>query len=119
MNDREQLELESYLREFQPRAPKALPVEGPAQNWRRLAACIVLSLLGSASLLSLRHHERAQARVVTRAVEGASSFGSSVLLTHLALENPREFASRMDQRALHTLERFDRPDSALRTLAKE
>lgn len=118
MNEREQLELENYLREFHPRMPKALPTAAHSQNWRRLAATIVLFISGSFSFWCLWHRSTV-APGVHSANESASPRESTVSLTRLALEDPSEFSSRMDRRSLKTLQHFDQPDSALRALAKD
>jgi hypothetical protein len=119
MNEREQLELENYLREFKPRAPRALPLIRPAQNWRRLAAAIAILLFGTASLWGVFHHAKHDVAVVRIVVEQPSLVASTIPLTKLAFENPREFESALDAQALKTLQKFDRTDSALRALAKE
>ena len=118
MNRREQLELENYLREFQPRAPRALPVIGRSLLWHRLAAAVVLFASGSFSLWAVWH--RSTVVPAIRPENGAAlTHESTVSLTRLALEDPSEFASRMDRRSAETLEHFERADSALRVLAQD
>jgi hypothetical protein len=119
MNEREQRELENYLREFHPRASKALPLAERPQNWRRLAAAIAIFLLGAASIWSAWRHTDRKAAVAKKVAEETPVAASTIPLTRLALENPSEFETRLDTQALKTLQKFDRTDSALRALAKE
>ncbi len=116
MNEREQLELENYLREFRPCAPRALPATNTTQSWRRLAAAVALFVAASASIWSA-YRRPAKPFAANRAIPDAVPSASPIVLTHLALEEPSEFATRMDRQAIHTLQRFDRPDSSLRVLA--
>jgi len=119
MNEPEQFEFESYLREFRPRTPKALPLEGPRQNWRRIAAAIAVFFLGAASLWSALHYRELKGPIVTMRAEEPPVAASAIPLTKLALEKPTEFEAALNLEASKTLNKFDRTDSALRALAKE
>ena len=119
MNEREQFEVENYLREFQPRTPKGLPLFGRSQNWRRLAAAIAIFFLGGASIWTAVHHANRKTAVVEKMGEETPLAVSSIPLTKLALENPSEFEAALDAQAPKTLQKFDRTDGALRALAKE
>jgi hypothetical protein len=119
MNEREQFELESYLREFQPRAPRALLPISQSQSWRRLAAAIAVLFLGSASIWSALHHTEHKTVVVREFAAEAPVAASTISLTKLALENPGKFEATLDVQALKFLQKFDQSDSALRVLAKD
>lgn len=116
MNQREQLELENYLREFQPRAPRALPIGGESPNWRRLAAAIVLFIAGSIAIGSLRPR-MVPPRANLSPVPAEAARESTNVLTRLALDDPREFSARMDRQSSRTLQHFD--GDGLRLTASE
>jgi len=121
-------QFEEYLREFQPRRPRALP--GPAihrQVWpRRLAAAAAITIALGAWLCSVRQKPAGQeARNVTsnRPVVSEQQRPrrplSIVVLTHLAVENPAGLDAALVAAQKNRLPRFDRKDSALRILGKE
>jgi len=119
MNEREQLELENYLRGFRPRTPRPLLLASPAQTWRRLAAAIALLFLCTASLWKAFHHRNSNMPASALAGVETQSFSSTITLTKLALKDPSSFEAALDARISKTLQKFDQPDSALRALAKE
>jgi hypothetical protein len=118
MEEREQRELENYLREFQPRAPRVLQPVSRSQNWRRLAAVIAIFFFGTISVWNALHRTDHKAAVV-KIVEETPQAASTIPLTKLALENPTQFEAALDTQASKTLQKFDRTDSALRALGKE
>jgi len=119
MNQREQFELENYLREFNPRAPRALSPANQSQNCRRLAAAIAIFFLASASFWgAFRRAERNMAAVHVKITESPVTV-STIPLTKLALENPQEFETVISDASVRTLPKFTRPDSSLQALAKE
>ena len=124
-NDRE---FEKYLREFQPRRPRALPEEViPKTVWtRRLAAAAAVMMAVGASLWLVGKKPAGQrAGSMTRnrpvaAVEQSPRRAPSLLvLTRLAVENPSDLDATLEAAQENSLPRFDRKDSALRILAKE
>lgn len=119
MNEREQLELENYLREFQPRMPRALPATNPAQTWRRLAAAVALFFLCAASIRSVYQGQGPKRAGLTTSTKEVKPRPSSRLLTKLALENPARLEAALYSETSNTLQRFDGPESALRVLSKE
>ena len=119
MDEREQREVENYLREFQPCAPRVLQPVGQSQNWRRLAAAIAIFFFGSISIWNTLHRPDRKTAAVKKVVEETPLAASTIPLTKLALENPSQFEAVLDTQASRTLQQFDRTDSALRALAKE
>jgi hypothetical protein len=112
-------QFENYLREFEPKKPRALSELAAPLNWRRLAAAIAIFFLGATSLWNVFHHQNRK-KVDTKVfVEQMPVPASTISLTKLAVENPSDFEATLDARALKTLQRFDRADSSLRALARE
>jgi hypothetical protein len=121
-------QFEEYLREFQPRRPRALPepsIHRQVSLRRLAAAAVVMSALGAA-LWSVRQKPASQqARDLTNdrpvALEKQTPRRalSIVELTHLAVENPSRLDAALEAAQENRLPRFDRRDSALRILAKE
>jgi hypothetical protein len=114
-------QFEKYLSEFQPRPPRALPEPAIYQRvWlRRLVAAAAVVLMCGASIWLM---SRAPARMDTaqkHVVKNDAPPKSMIALTRLALENPSELDAILARSSGNTLPRFDRPDSALRVLAKE
>jgi hypothetical protein len=122
---------ENYLREFEPKKPRVLPVEllerktaARFDGWKRLvaAAAIVLTC-GAALWTGLREKP-------SLSPEGTSErFGPGKVvvgrkktafeLTRVALEDSAAFEAAVEQESREILPRLDGPDSALRVLAKE
>ena len=120
-------QFEAFLREFEPRRPRALSFGNAAKLWvlRRLAAAAVI-LTASAFLWFLSQALRFSAsdkytRTNSHAPssELSSAELSTVVLTRLALEDPSRFEALLDSSASNALPRFDRKNSALYVLAKE
>ena len=113
-------QFEKYLSEFQPRPPRALPEPVIYQRiWlRRLVAAAAVVLMCGASIWLI---SRAPARMETaqKPVVNNAPPKSMLALTRLALEDPSELDAILAKSLGNTLPRFDRPDSALRVLAKE
>ena len=114
--DRRDEQFESFLREFRPRLPRALPVVVRARAaWmpRLAAAAIVLVALG-VSFLTLSRKPSTP--------NGTNREGSKLspaALTRLALEDPARLDAVLDSSGRSALPRFDNKDSALRVLTKE
>lgn len=109
-------QFESFLREFQPRRPRALPVAIRAGTlWMpRLAAAVVLLAAVGATFLTLSR----KASSPSAADKEGSNF-SRAALTRLALEDPAHLDAVLDSSPRSELPRFDGEDSALRVLTKE
>jgi hypothetical protein len=119
---------ESFLREFHPRRPRALPVSTSVApvSARRLAAAAVVTISLATSLWlllrALTHHQ-------TRLVDGQQAAASAkqpvreplstIALTRLVLENPKGLDAALPVTRENRLPRFDRQNSVLRVLAQE
>ena len=121
-------QFEEYLREFQPRRPRALPEPAIHRqvSLRRLAAAVMITIALSAGLWSVRQKPTGQeVRNVTSsrplALENQTPRPalSIAVLTHLAVENPSDLDAALEATQEYRLPRFDRKDSALCILAKE
>jgi hypothetical protein len=119
---------ESFLREFQPRRPRALPVPQPtAPSWaRRLAATVALATALGCSLWivsrrSLSEHSANPATQETAAQLELSSehLPALVPLTRLALEDPARLDAALTEASRNVLPTLRRRNSTLRLLAKE
>jgi hypothetical protein len=127
VND-EDRKFEAFLREFEPRLPRALPAGEDAWfSWPRLAAAAALILvLAAASLwIGMRRfdarnedHRRVSTNIPSAAANQQRPM-STLALTRAALENSPEFDKEMDSRARHDLPGFNRKESMLSVLAKE
>jgi len=114
--DRRDEQFESFLREFQPLRPHALPVVIRARAvWmpRLVAAAFVLVVIGI-SFWSL-----SQRQPISNLTNTESSNLSPVALTRLALEDPARLDAVLNSSARSELPRFDNKNSALRVLTKE
>ncbi len=121
-------QFEEYLREFQPRRPRALPEPAIHRqvSLRRLAAAVMITIALSAGLWSVRQKPTGQEagnvtnnRPVAPQKQTRQRALSIVALTRLALENPAGLDAAPEAAQEYRLPRFDRKDSALRILAKE
>jgi hypothetical protein len=114
--DQRDEQFESFLREFQPRYPRALPAVIPSQSiWMpRLAAAAVVLIVIGLSFWSLSRKPSVSSAMST---EGSNL--SPAALMRLALEDPARLDAVLDSSARSELPRFDSKDSALRVLAKE
>ena len=118
---------EEFLRGFEPRRPRPLPLAtGISHDWRRLAAAAVIVIVAGASLYLghpgplTKHTDEHPASVqnYSGAVKVLPVM-SSTALTRAVLESSNRFDAQMNDIAAHTLPRFDHADSSLRALAKE
>jgi len=121
MNERQQYELENYLREFRPCTPRRSLSESPFRNWRRLAAAAAIFSLASASIGgAFRHHDHNAESIRASAAKGPDpATVSTIPLTKLALENPQKFEAIISDASLRILPKINRHDSSLQLLAKE
>jgi len=114
-------QLESFLREFEPRRPRALPSVRRMWPRRLAAAAVVVVVLGGSLWLGRKHAALRGVHAVTKTDEQAQVRTQMNLLplTRMALEDP----ARLD-RALSAASREMLPDlhgseSTLGVLAKE
>ena len=114
--DRRDEQFEAFLREFQPRRPRALPVVIRARAvWApRLAAAAAVILAVGISFLTLSRKSLAP-----NATKREGSNLSPAALTRLALEDPARLDAVLDSSPRSVLPRFDGKNSALRVLTKE
>jgi hypothetical protein len=130
MNDEK---FENYLREFEPKKPRALPLLPMEQKAntqfsgrKRLAAAAAVVLVCGVSLwtgLRERPSVRATQRVAAENFEmekNAEAPKRTVFeWTKAALEDSEQFEATMSRESQRILPRFDLRDSALRVLTKE
>jgi len=119
-------ELEKYLREFQPRAVR--PLESLRQTaipWRgRLAAAAVVLFSVSGGLWYAIHKSnmpRAEVKLETSRGEALVQERrvNSILLTKLALEDPKRFEEQLEVESRQVLPDLQGQQSTLRALTKE
>jgi hypothetical protein len=128
MMDKHDEQLESFLREFQPRPPRALGAIGivAPTRWRRLAAAAALAVAIGSSLWFVSRSP-APRRVGTIAPQAASrqTLGSAARplallpLTRLALTEPDRLDAALTEASRTVLPDLRHSDSTLRVLAKE
>ncbi len=119
-------QLENYLREFQPRRPRALPMseKDPILMWRRLAAAAAVTLLSGVSLwvAGRRPAPAPIGVVVKKAAAGPASAAvrfSRLSMTQLAVNDPQQLDAVLASASRSELPDFRAEDSTLRVLAKE
>ena len=121
-------QFENFLREFQPRRPRALPAPLAAKPiWpRRLAAAALIAVSLGISLWSLRRnsppHKDLIAAQETQVAPGAKSAPASLSLlplTQLALEDPARLDAVLTEASRHVLPSLRGSESTLRALTKE
>lgn len=122
MDNREQ-RFEDFLREFEPRRPRALPqLARPMRLWRHLALGMAAAGLAGVLWWGLRapgpNPIPLQFQVESQIFAG-SNRPSIVELTRLAIENPAEFDAVLTAESRGLLPGFNSEDSMLRVLAKE
>jgi len=124
-NDRE---FEEYLREFQPRTPRALPEQIVVrQVWpRRIAAAAVIAISLGASMWFIRKKSEIKsgevvARNSTSMPEPKWPARSLALvpLTQLALQDPERLDEQLAAASPNVLPDFRGSNTTLRVLAKE
>jgi hypothetical protein len=116
---------ESYLREFEPRRPRALGHVETRFEWRRLAAAAAVALVVGGSTWFAVHQARSrgsQRRAAT--VKGAKAqFAgerlSMLTMTQTALEDPARLDAELTEQSRQVLPDFRGKESTLRVLAKE
>lgn len=121
-------QLESFLREFEPRRPRALPAIGvvaPAR-WRRLAAAAAMAMvIGSSVWLVLRKPSPPQAgssapqTASLHLTISAAPPLALLPLTRLALADPGRLDATLTEASRSVLPDLRRSDGTLRVLAKE
>ena len=120
-------EFENFLRGFEPRRPRTLPlVSASRYDRRRLAAAALILIAVGSSLWSVFRSRRtkfADQRPVTVHEYGAGVIAPPMMSCRAwvrsALDGRGEFDAQTNAIARRTLPRFDRADSSLRALAKE
>lgn len=116
---------ENYLREFEPKKPRALPIELSRQKttarpegWKRLVAAAAIALMCGASLLNGLKEKPLVSR--DEASEKFAGQKKTVFeLTKAALDDSAAFEAAAEKESRKILPRLDGPDSALRVLARE
>jgi hypothetical protein len=123
--DRPNDQFELFLREFEPRRPRALTASRSIWTSRLAAAAAISIALGSSLLFFSRPTEWRKSRDIAntasaKIVPKASARKlSTMALTRLALEDPARLDALLDASQQDRLPRFDRENSALRVLTKE
>jgi len=122
---------ENYLREFEPRKSRAVPIELAEKQvgkrfdgLKRLAAAAAIVLICGTSLWKgLRQRANApvaQAKTFAMAeAEAVERRNTYFELTKAALEDPGKFDVALERESRNGLPKFSSPESALRVLAKE
>lgn len=120
MNGEEQFE--NFLREFEPRKPRALPAVPPAsQGWRRIAAVLLFTVsCGASAWLLWRARLDRQPRQAQTALGIAADAEPRTLFqwTRLSQQDTRALDRELAAASQRSLPGFARKDSALRSLAK-
>lgn len=118
-------EFEKYLREFQPRRPRALPDRVWSDRAWRFAAATV-AVIGIASFLWRGVEKRASDRSETAvhrmgraSVEPAEQPLKLVGMTRMALNDPQALDARLEEASRQMLPDFRSSTSTLRVLAKQ
>jgi hypothetical protein len=116
-------QFENYLREFEPRRPRALELKGqPAlDSWRRLAAAAAVVIALGTSLWLVLHSPRRQGlqTLTVGTPEPVRVPLSIVPLTKLAATDPARLDAELTAASRRVLPDFRGDKSTLRVLAKE
>ena len=119
-------QFENYLREFQPRRPRALRLEEQTSGmrWRRFAAAATVALVFGMSLwFAGRRPARAPSGIVSKqAADRPASTDmrfSRLSMTQLAVNDPRQLDAVLENASRNVLPDFRGAKSTLRVLAKE
>ncbi|SRR6266851_94886 len=118
---------EEFLHEFQPRKPRALPLDAVSkQVWlRRFAAAATIAIALGTSLWHVRKKnalnkvEFAKTATVAPDTKSAPQPLALLPLTRLALRDPEQFDAQLTVASLRVLPDFRGSSSTLRVLAKE
>jgi hypothetical protein len=117
-----------YLREFQPRKPRALPersVQRRVWPWGLAAAATIAISLGASMWFVRGKHELNSGEVVARNSSSMAEAKSPVRalalvpLTQLALQDPEQLDAQLTAASPAVLPDFRGSHSTLRVLAKE
>jgi hypothetical protein len=121
-------DFETFLRDFHPRQPRALP-QSPAEkpwHWRRLAAAAVIAITcGSALWFSASRYKPSSTAATRQTINRPSAASlpaqtfSRAELQRLALEDPAKFDAALFAAAPTSLPSFTEPSSLLRVLAQD
>jgi len=126
--DQHDEQFESFLREFEPRRPRALPTPRASRSiWiSRLAAAAAMAMAFGSSLWFLSRpaewrtfQNTANTASAKITPEASTRNLSMVELTRLAVEDPARLHALLDASSQNHLPRFDQENSALHVLAKE
>lgn len=126
--DQHDKEFEAFLREFEPRRPRALPASSVSKSvWiSRVAAAVLLTLTFGTSFWLVRHKQtlgkdgnRAQIRLLPSENTVDQVPLRLLPLTRLALEDPAQFDTTLTNASRQMLPDFHEKESTLRVLAKE
>ena len=115
-------QFESYLREFEPRRPRALELkrQSAVDSWRRLAAAAgVMIALGTSLWLVLHSPARQGFQTVSADKEAVRIRLSIVPLTKLAETDPTQLDAELATASRQVLPDFRAEESTLRVLAKK
>jgi hypothetical protein len=119
-------EMESYLKEFQPKAIRKLEVATQRQNifWRRLAAVAVVALCVGGGFWfarrgSTRSKEDANVQALKVGVTSERPYPTAFALTRLALADSDKFESLLAEESRKSLPGFQGEQSTLKVLAKD
>jgi len=124
MNDEDQ-NFEEFLRGFEPHRPRPLPTIASAGfQWRRfVAAAVLVATAGGLTWIAIARWIREAANrptlVERSSGEPTANQISPMELTRIALDDSKEFDSRMDELAARTMPCCEGPRSSLAPLAKE
>ena len=116
---------ENYLREFEPRRPRALTRVETRFEWRRLAAAaVVVIVVGGSTWFAVHrrwplYNGSTPTRTVSVRVEFAEERLSILSLTQTALQNPAWLDTELTEESRRVLPDFRGKESILRVLAKE
>jgi hypothetical protein len=116
---------ESYLREFEPRRPRALIPVDRRLKWRRwaAAAAVVIAMGGSTWFAVQQRRSRRSEGGITKATSPQTEFGlqrlSILSLTQTALQDPVRLDAELTKESRRVLPDFRGKESTLRVLAKE